>query len=154
MSSGFLLDTSIVSLFAPGRPPLTPRLSSWFEHHQQELYLPAIAIAELEQGIAKLRRLGAVERAGRFSEWLDTWIATLADRVVSFDARVARIAGVISDRGLAVGRHPGFADVAIAATAAAHDLTVVTANGRHFTPLGAEVHDLADLESPAWGLDR
>jgi predicted nucleic acid-binding protein len=31
---------------------------------------------------------------------------------------------------------PGFEDIAIAATAVAHGLTVLTANERHFEPLG------------------
>jgi predicted nucleic acid-binding protein len=150
LSSGFLLDTSIVSLFAPGRPALQPRLATWFERHPHALYLSAITIAEVEQRISRLRRLGAVARAARYSEWLDTWLEALDDRVVAFDARVGRIAGALSDKGFAVGRHPGFADVAIAATAAAHDFAVVTANARHFSPLGVEVHDLANLESPAW----
>jgi len=37
---------------------------------------------------------------------------------------------------LARAHDPGFEDIAIAATAAAHGLTVLTANERHFEPLG------------------
>lgn len=150
MNFGFLLDTSVISLFAPGRPEPPHRLSDWFDRRADMLYLPAIVIAEVEQGIARLRRLGATERSARFAGWLDTWVASLGDRVLPFDVRVARVAGVLSDRAFAIGRHPGFADVAIAATAAAHQFSVVTANSRHFTPLGVEVQDLADLASPVW----
>jgi predicted nucleic acid-binding protein len=54
---------------------------------------------------------------------------------LSFDAKAGQIAGGLSDKATATGRHPGFADVAIAATAVAHDLTIVTRNGSHFAPL-------------------
>ena len=39
------------------------------------------------------------------------------------------------------GIHPGFADVAIAATAAVHDLTILTRNLKHFIPLGVSCAD-------------
>lgn len=35
-----------------------------------------------------------------------------------------------------MGLHPGFPDIAIAATAIEHKLTLVTRNGRYFDPLG------------------
>jgi predicted nucleic acid-binding protein len=37
--------------------------------------------------------------------------------------------------------HPGFADVAIAATAEAHGLTVLTRNVKDFIPLGVACFD-------------
>jgi predicted nucleic acid-binding protein len=40
------------------------------------------------------------------------------------------------DRAIAAGTAPGFEDAAIAATAAVHSLTVVTANERHFKHFG------------------
>ena len=40
------------------------------------------------------------------------------------------------DRAAAAGAAPGFEDAAIAATAFVHDLTVVTANTRHFKHFG------------------
>jgi predicted nucleic acid-binding protein len=47
---------------------------------------------------------------------------------------VAHVAGRILDRTRAVD--VGFEDIAIAATAETHGLTVLTANERHFEPLG------------------
>jgi predicted nucleic acid-binding protein len=59
-----LLDTSVVSALAPGREALVPTpLGGWLQAHHQQLYLPSIAIAEMAQGIGKLRRAGGVERA-------------------------------------------------------------------------------------------
>lgn len=38
------------------------------------LYVPAIAVAEIEQGIRKLQRAGGAERAARLSAWPDSLI--------------------------------------------------------------------------------
>jgi len=47
-----------------------------------------------------------------------------------------RIAGRLSDQARAKGHTAGIADLAIAATAAAHRFTVLTGNVRDFAPLG------------------
>ena len=115
---GYLLDTSVVSILAPGREffVLTP-FGEWLQTHHQQLYLPCVAIAEMAQGIGKLRRAGGVERAERLDHWLDGLLNVYADRILPLDAQAARLAGDISDAAIARGRHPGFADVAIAALA-------------------------------------
>lgn len=53
----------------------------------------------------------------------------------------ARIAGGLSNLARRLGRAPGFADIAIAATAKVHDLTVLTRYLRDFTPLGVAAQD-------------
>jgi hypothetical protein len=47
------------------------------------------------------------------------------------------IAGALAEEAQAIGRHPGFADVLIAASARALDAVILTANPRHFEPLRA-----------------
>ena len=64
-----------------------------------------------------------------------------AERVLAFDLRTARIAGALADLALSKGHAPGFADVAIAATAKLRGLTVLTRNARHFEPLGVPFLD-------------
>lgn len=135
MSSGFLLDTSVLSLLAPGRPAPDAGLATWLQENNDRLYISAVTVAEVEQGICKLRRAGSGERAEALAGWLDALLDDGADRILSLDANAGRIAGRLSDMATAIGRHPGFADVAIAATAVAHDLTIVTRNGKHFAPL-------------------
>jgi toxin FitB len=44
--------------------------------------------------------------------------------------------GRLLDRAIGAGVAPGFEDAAIAATAAVHSITVVTANTRHFQHFG------------------
>ncbi len=143
MSSGYLLDTSVLSLLAPGKPA-NDSLAEWVRRHGDVLYFSAVTIAEIEQGVCKLRRAGGGERADRLGQWLETLIENGGERILPFDARTARIAGGLSDRALAVGRHPGFADVAIAATAVTHDLVLMTGNGKHFEPLGIAFSDPAE----------
>ena len=145
-SSGYLVDTSILSALAPDRPVLPDAFAAWLRRHSERLFIPCIAVAELEQGICKLRRSGGVARARQLSAWLDGLIKTYAERILPLDAPACRIAGRISDEATAAGRHPGFADVAIAALARGADLTVVTRNTRHFAPLEVPCLDpFADL---------
>lgn len=133
---GFLLDTSVVSALAPGKAPLAHDFAVWLQRHSDRLFLPAIAVAEIQQGICKLRRQGAAERAAALTRWLDGLMAGYAERILPLDGQAARLAGEISDRAMAGGHHPGFADVAIAAIAAERDLVLLTRNTRHFAPLG------------------
>jgi len=138
---GYLLDTNILSRFAPGKTPPTHAVRAWFREQGEAgtLYLSAMSIAEIERGIRRLYRRGGIEQAGRLSVWLDTIFSTFDDRILAMDAVVARIAGVLEDAAEEKGRHPGLGDVIIAATAQAHDLTVVTENIRHFKPLDVSV---------------
>jgi predicted nucleic acid-binding protein len=147
--NGYLLDTSVVSVLAPGREAFVPAaLGGWLQAHHKELFLPSITVAEMAQGIGKLRRAGGVERADRLDRWLDGLLATYADRILPLDAQAARLAGQISDAAMAQGCHPGFADVAIAALAQNAGLLLLTCNLKHFQPLGVTCADpLIELPS-------
>ncbi len=123
-------------MLAPGKPAPAPELIAWLRHHADALYLSAVTVVEIEQGICKLRRTGGMERADRLTQWLDELVTTWSDRVFSLDSRVGREAGALSDGARAIGKHPGFADIAIAATAKADGLVLLTRNGRHFASLG------------------
>jgi predicted nucleic acid-binding protein len=136
VSAGYLLDTSVLSLLAPGRSPPDGGLASWIREHGDALYISAVTIAEIEQGIRKLHRAGGAALAEALGRWLDSLLEGASERILPFDARTGRIAGGLSDDAVAAGRHPGFADVAIAATAMAHDLLLLARNGEHFAPLG------------------
>ena len=137
--TGWLLDTNVLSAFGPGRRPLPPETATWFADRAESLYLSAVTAAEIEAGIAKLHRTASDRRAQTLREWLDRMLNTYAERVLPFDLAAARLAGTIDDAARAIGRHPGFPDVAIAATAQAHELVLATFNIRHFEPLGITV---------------
>lgn len=148
--TGWLLDTNVLSAFAPGKPPLEPRVTSWFVRNSEALFLSVITAAEIETGIAKLARTGA-RRADELREWFDRMLGLYADRVLPFDLAAARIAGALADSATANGRHPGFADLAVAAIAASRRLVVLTRNLRHFGPLGIPVRDPFQPRGPTRG---
>ena len=139
---GFLLDTSVISALAPGQEKHLPaEVKEWFQAHDSQFFIPSIAVAELAQGIAKLIRFGGSERAKRLQDWLDQMIDVFGHRILPLDQATARRTGRMSDAALAIGRHPGFADVAIAAVTQQHELTLLTRNLKHFQPLGVACTD-------------
>lgn len=136
----YLVDTNIISAAAPSRP--VPRtLVEWMDSHSDSLFLSAVTIAELEDGIAKSRREGATRKSADLAAWLETVLHLYGDRVLAFDAPTARIAGAMSDRARGQGHAPGLADIIVAATAQRHGLTILSRNLRHLGPLGGPVID-------------
>ena len=136
--TGWLLDTNVLSVFAPGKPAVAPKVTSWFEDRTDALYLSSITAAEIEAGISKARRTGSGRRADELRAWFERMLSFYADRVLPFDLSAARIAGTLSDAAQAEGRHPGFTDVAIAGIAKSRELVILTLNLRHFDPLGVD----------------
>ncbi len=132
----FLVDTNVLSIRAPGRRERDATLTDWLDTHSDKLFLSTITVAEVVNGIAKLRRSGSLARADRLDHWLDVVLHLYGARVMPFDVPAARFAGLLMDRARATGQSPGFADLAIAATASVRDLTILTRNVRHFVPLG------------------
>ncbi|MEQ1955248.1 type II toxin-antitoxin system VapC family toxin [Mesorhizobium sp. CN2-181] len=138
--SSYLLHTSVLSLFAPDRPGLPPAFKAWLSTtgRRQTWYVPAIAAVEIQKGVAKFRRAGGTARAARLEQWLEDLLSEFGERVLPIYATTARTAGNMEDSATARGRNPGLSDVLIAATAARHNLVVLTANSRHFEALGIE----------------
>lgn len=131
----YLLDTNIVSADAPSKRQVgQDAFAAWVRAHGDHLYISAITIAEIEAGIARAVRIGATTKVERLRHWLAAVEHFYAGRILVFGIEEAREAGAILDRARA--HDPGFEDIAIAATAAAHGLIVLTANERHFAPLG------------------
>jgi predicted nucleic acid-binding protein len=137
----YLVDTNVISAGAPGRAVLYASLSQWMDERSERLYLSAITIAEIEEGIAKALRLGSARKANALCQWLQTILHLYGNRILPFETVAARSAGGLSDRARSMGQAPGFPDIAIAATAKIHDLTILTRNVRHFVSLGVSVHD-------------
>ena len=139
----YLVDTSTLSVFAPGRPRVSGETTDWMKSRGDAglLRLSVITVAEIERGIRSLHRRGGTERAKALAVWLTELVDSYGDRLLSIDAATARIAGEIEDRAMAGGVNPGFADVLIAATAQTHGLELLTSNERHFEPLGIICHN-------------
>ena len=134
----YLADTNVISAGAPRRIGAV-NLVQWMDEHSASLYLSVVSIAEIEDGIAKARREKAQRKAAELAAWLELLLHLYANRILAFDLFAARIAGGLSDMARSQGTEPGFGDLAIAATARRHGLTILTRNTRHFTPLGVPV---------------
>ena len=136
----YLVDTDVISAAAPVKRRI-PALLDWMERNSGRLYLSAVTIAEIEDGIAKARREGASRKAALLAEWLNVLLHLYSARVLAFDVTAARIAGGLADLARSKGQSPGFPDIAIAATAKAHGLTILTRNLKHFAVFGIAAHD-------------
>lgn len=137
----FIVDTSVISALAPGRQPLPERLAEWIIRNEASLLIPAIVVAEIEQGIASLKRRGGVAKAEVLTEWRRNLSARFVSRIIPLSHEIALELGSLSDRLAAIGRHPGMADASIAATALVRSAPVLTRNVAHFEPTGVAVLD-------------
>jgi toxin FitB len=139
--SRYLLDTNIISAAAPTAAVRRQDLIDWMESNSSDLFLSAVTIAEIADGIAKAKREGDRRKANDLSAWLRTLLHLYSDRVLPFDSPTAKIAGALSDLARGRGHAPGFADIVIAATAQRHKLVVLSRNQRHFAPMDAPTVD-------------
>lgn len=137
----YLVDANVVSATAPTTAIKRSELIEWMDAHSSALFLSAVTIAEITDGIAKARREGAVRKASGLSAWLRALIHLYGERVLPFDTATAEIAGALNDLARGRGHSPGFADVAIAATARRHGLTILSRNERDFRPMDLTVTD-------------
>jgi predicted nucleic acid-binding protein len=137
----YLVDTNVMSATAPTAAVKRAELAVWMDLHSPDLFLSAVTIAEISDGIAKAKREGAARKASMLSAWLRTVLHLYGDRVLAFDTATAEVAGVLADLARSRGHAPGFADIAIAATARRHDLTILSRNQRHFTPTDVAIVD-------------
>jgi len=68
---GYIIDTNVISAGAPSRrAPMN--VIAWLDAQSMLLFLSAVTIAEIEDGIAKLRREGATRRSNDLAAWLET----------------------------------------------------------------------------------
>jgi toxin FitB len=111
------------------------------DDNSASLYMSAVSIAEIEAGIARLRRQGSGRKANGLTAWLDALLHLYQDRVLPFDAATARTAGALSDLARGRGHAPGFVDVAIAAPAKLRGFAILTNNARHLEPVGVPFTD-------------
>jgi toxin FitB len=145
---GYLLDTNVIAMTAPANAARDQTVLDWLEAHTDLLFLSVVTIAEIECGIALAAQKGARRKAASLAAWLEAVLHFYGRRVLPMDIPVSRAAGRLDAHARSLGLAPGFADIAIAATADAHDLTVLTRNVRHFRPLGLPVLDPFDEPLP------
>jgi predicted nucleic acid-binding protein len=75
----YLVDTNVISAIAPAASVPRTELIAWIDSHSAELFLSAITIAEIADGIAKLKRENATRKAADLSAWLQTVLHLYGD---------------------------------------------------------------------------
>ncbi len=138
-------------MLAPSQAETSAGFLTWLDRMDTDgrLFLSVVSIHEIEKGIALLDHKGAATKAASLKAWLSGLVSTYDDKIIGFDAQAAAIGGRLEAKALAAGHAPGMADAVIAGIAAAHDLTVVTRNTKHFLPFGVAV--LSPDEAAAQG---
>jgi predicted nucleic acid-binding protein len=66
----YLVDTNVLSATAPTTTVRRPELIEWMDRHSRGLFLSAVTVAEIADGIAKARREGTKRKAADLSAWL------------------------------------------------------------------------------------
>ena len=120
----FLLDTNVVSELRKPRPQ--DSVLAWVEERQEEqLFLSAVTLGEVQAGIERTRRQDAAK-----AEEIERWLDQLADsyQVLPMDGPCFREWG----RLMTHQSDQLIEDAMIAATARVHGLTVATRNERDF----------------------
>lgn len=130
----YLLDTSTISALSRPKPPAD--LTSRLRGHEGQYAVASLVVAELRFGA---QRHPDPVRRERLTAFVDSVVTSTP--IVAFDARAAEWLGVERARIEAAGEPIDLADLIIAATAAANQMVVVTANVRHFARLRVEVED-------------
>jgi predicted nucleic acid-binding protein len=117
----FLVDANVLS--EPTKPVPVIRVVEWLRENESELSINPIVLGELEYGILLLP---AGRRRKRLQEWFSEGVQRL--QVLDFDSDCAsawaRLLAGLKSKGLAMS----IKDSLIAATAIAHDLSIVTRN--------------------------
>lgn len=120
--TGYLLDTNVVSELRKGSRG-NPEVRAWLEiQRAAQLWLPVLVVGELRRGVHLIGRRDAAS-AAVLAQWLDGIIEDFSDRILPVTATIAQQWAAMS-----VPDPIPVVDGLMAATAAVHDLTVVTRN--------------------------
>lgn len=134
----YLLDTNVISEWVEPEPDRN--VVTWLaEADEDRMFVSVISFAEIRRGIELMV-------AGRRRERLAQWLAEelplrFEHRILGVDPGVAHIWGVVMVRGENKGHAMGSMDAFVAATAEAHDLTLVTRNIKDFEHVGISLVD-------------
>lgn len=132
----YLVDTDVISEARKAEKG-NAGVKAFFQNAVRDdvaLFLSAITVGELRQGLEMIRHRGDGAQAERLERWLDRVTNDYADAILPFDEGIAHIWG-----RLRVPHPENPLDKQIAATALIYDLTVVTRNTTHYESTGVRI---------------
>lgn len=132
----YLVDTDVISNCRKGRKA-NPGVQAFFRDavaSRSGLFLSAVTIGELRQGVEAVRHRGDTAQAMRLARWLNLVTTEYDDAILPFDVEIAQVWG-----RLRVPNPENPLDKQIAATALVYDLTVVSRNTSHFDGTGVRL---------------
>ncbi len=130
-----LLDTCVISEAL--RPHPSPKVVEWLDSlPEEQVYLPAVVLGELEKGIELLPQ-GAKRAALRL--WLEQLRQRFNGRILSFDEETAVCWGDLAARCQKSGRCLPVIDGMLATTALQHAALLATRNEEDFRDTGVEI---------------
>jgi toxin FitB len=132
----YLLDTVVLSELRKSPPRRNANVIAWLASvSPDDLFISAISIGGIERGIERQRAVDPAF-ATVLSEWLDVVLRHYDERILPLGVDIARrwgrMSAQIGNNGL---------DLAIAATALEHGLTIATRNVSDFAATGAALLD-------------
>jgi predicted nucleic acid-binding protein len=126
----YLLDTNVISEFQKGNQ-MHPSVQNWWcETDVQSVYVSVMVLGEIRQGIERLR-IRDPQRARTIERWLRSIVRSMGTRVLVVNQQIADVWG-----RMGIERTLPLVDSLLAATALAHDLTLVTRNTRDIRDTG------------------
>lgn len=132
----YLLDTCAISELVKREP--SKSFIEWIEVTNEDwLHLSVVTFGELQKGIEKL---ADAKKRRRLQDWvLKDLMQRFSGRIYDITIPIAAKWGSLMGQGERQGLPLPVIDALIAATAAVHDLTVVTRNTNHLERCGARV---------------
>jgi predicted nucleic acid-binding protein len=118
----YLLDTNVLSEVRKGSNTHPAVRKWWSETDFLEIHVSVMVLGEIRQGIERLKDKDPV-RAQEIEKWLQSITSTIGARLLVVNSKIADVWG-----RMGVKRTLPLVDSILAATAVAHELTLVTRN--------------------------
>jgi toxin FitB len=131
----FLADTNVISE-TRREARANDGVRSFFRKSgidERNIHLSVVTVAELRQGVFRLRHKGDAKQAVVIENWVEGILDRYAERILTVDKEISELWA-----RLRVPQPEPALDKLIAATALFYDLTVLTRNLKDFNPTGVK----------------
>ena len=129
-----IVDTNVLSEWARKAPD--QKVLHWLNHHNSDLIVPSVVIAEIAFGIERVR---PPERSAAVTRAFGVLLEKFSDRFLDFDVVDALQYGHLMGTSAQKGFSMSLVDGQVAALAMRHKAKLATRNVKHFKHLGIEL---------------